>query len=140
MTLMKTLITALMLMASSLSQAASLNVQVNDIEEPTGKLMIKLVNSKEAYEGKAKPSAGRMIEISNKGQLNVRFDDLAPGTYAIMIMHDENSNGKLDSNILGIPKECYGFSNNPRVMRQPTFEEAKFEVKEGDQAISINLI
>ncbi|MND09814.1 hypothetical protein D3C83_334330 [compost metagenome] len=43
-------------------------------------------------------------------------------------MHDENDNGSLDANVLGMPTEGYGFSQNPRVMRKATFEEARFEL------------
>jgi uncharacterized protein (DUF2141 family) len=117
-----------------------LTIDVQDVNEPTGKLMIKLVDSKDAYDGKAKQIAGQMIEITQTGNIEVKFEDLKPGSYAVMIMHDENSNGKLDSNIIGIPKEGYGFSNNPRVMRQPTFDETKFEVKEGENKIVISII
>jgi uncharacterized protein (DUF2141 family) len=140
-TTMKTLIAMLCatLFAAG-ANAATLQVQIKDVNVASGTLMIKLVNSQEGYSDKVEPVAARMVEISKTGDVSVHFADLKPGTYAIMIMHDENNNGKLDSNILGIPKEGYGFSNNPRVMRQPTYEEAKFEVAEGDQSISIDLI
>jgi len=40
------------------------------------------------------------------------FEDIPPGTYALVVIHDENMNGKLDTNWVGIPKEGYGFSND----------------------------
>jgi uncharacterized protein (DUF2141 family) len=128
------------LLLASAAQAATLQLEIKDVNVASGTLMIKLVDSEEGYTDKVKPVEARMVEVTATGDVSVRFDDLKPGSYAIMIMHDENNNGKLDSNILGIPKEGYGFSNNPRVMRQPTFEEAKFEVKDGEQSISIDLI
>jgi uncharacterized protein (DUF2141 family) len=138
---MKTLIAlfAATVFAASV-QAATLNIEIRDVNVASGKLMIKLVDSQEGYSDKAKPVDSRMLEITATGDVKVSFENLKPGTYAVMIMHDENSNGKLDSNILGIPKEGYGFSNNPQVMRQPTFDEAKFDVKDGDTSISIDLI
>jgi uncharacterized protein (DUF2141 family) len=128
------------LLLASAAQAATLQLEIKDVNVASGTLMIKLVDGEEGYTDKVKPVEARMVEVTATGDVSVRFDDLKPGSYAIMIMHDENNNGKLDSNILGIPKEGYGFSNNPRVMRQPTFEEAKFEVKDGEQSISIDLI
>ena len=57
--------------------------------------------------------------------------DLAPGKYAISIIHDENNNDKLDTNFIGIPKEGFGFSNNPRIMfGPPSFEKASFEINQ----------
>ncbi len=122
------------------AQAATLKVEIRDVNVASGKLMVKLVDSQDGYSDKAKPVDARMIDVSATGNVTVSFEGLKPGTYAVMIMHDENSNGKLDSNMLGIPKEGYGFSNNPRVMRKPTFDEAKFEVSDADQSIGIDLI
>ncbi|MET0808503.1 MAG: DUF2141 domain-containing protein, partial [Pseudoxanthomonas sp.] len=53
--------------------------------------------------------------------------------------HDENGNGKLDTNVMGMPLEGYGFSNNPQVMRKPTWDEARFTVGDGDVAIDVDL-
>jgi uncharacterized protein (DUF2141 family) len=56
-----------------------------------------------------------------------------------MVFHDENGNGKLDRNMVGIPKEGYGASNNPaKKMRAPTFDEAKFSVN-SDQTVEVKL-
>ena len=56
-----------------------------------------------------------------------------------MITHDENGNGKLDTNVMGMPLEGYGFSNNPQVMRKPTWDEARFTVADSDVAIDVEL-
>jgi uncharacterized protein (DUF2141 family) len=124
---------------SSSALAADLEITISELSAATGKLSVKLVDSADAYNGPAKPVAGKQLEVSSTDALKLSFADLKPGNYAVMVMHDENSNGKLDSNILGIPKEGYGFSNNPNVMRQPTFEEARFEVKDGSNQITIEL-
>ena len=55
------------------------------------------------------------------------FEAIPPGTYALVVVHDENSNGKLDTNLLGIPTEGYGFSNDARAfMGTPSFSAASF--------------
>ncbi len=55
--------------------------------------------------------------------------DAEPGTYAVAVHHDANSNGKVDTNFLGIPREGYGVSNDPRPrFRAPRFEEARVVV------------
>jgi uncharacterized protein (DUF2141 family) len=67
------------------------------------------------------------------------FKGVAPGTYAVAVYHDENGNGKIDSNFMGIPKEKTGASNNAKgKMGPPKFQEAKFVVS-GDLAISITM-
>lgn len=39
-----------------------------------------------------------------------------PGVYGLALYHDANGNGKIDRNAIGIPKEGFGFSNNPRIL------------------------
>lgn len=61
----------------------------------------------------------------------LRFEAAPPGIYAISAMHDENGNGRLDT-LLGIPREGFGFSRNPRVtFGAPRFEAVRFQVNAG---------
>jgi uncharacterized protein (DUF2141 family) len=60
------------------------------------------------------------------------FSKVAPGTYAAIVFHDENLNGKLDKNFVGMPQEGYGASNNVRPrFSAPGFLEASFVVAAG---------
>jgi uncharacterized protein (DUF2141 family) len=53
------------------------------------------------------------------------WPDLPPGDYAVAAIHDENSNARLDRNLIGVPKEGFGFANNPHVgLVPPAFEKA----------------
>jgi uncharacterized protein (DUF2141 family) len=66
---------------------------------------------------------------------------LAPGRYAIAAIHDENGDHKLDRNFLGVPKEGFGFSNNPAVgMSAPSFSAASFAVSCPVTEISIHMM
>jgi len=57
------------------------------------------------------------------------WKDLPPGYYSVAAIHDENSNHKLDRNFFGIPKEGFGFANNPRVLLSaPPFQAARIHV------------
>ncbi|HPQ07631.1 MAG TPA: DUF2141 domain-containing protein [Bacteroidia bacterium] len=58
------------------------------------------------------------INVSNKNEEVVKIT-LKKGKYAISVLHDENENNKIDFNFIGIPKEGYGFSNNPKIMFGP---------------------
>ncbi|MFB0611960.1 DUF2141 domain-containing protein [Aurantiacibacter poecillastricola] len=59
----------------------------------------------------------------------VRFDNVAPGTYAIALLHDENDNGRPDRVLGMMPREGFGFSNDAPVnMGPPAFEEAAVRV------------
>lgn len=59
---------------------------------------------------------------------SVRIEGLAHGTYAVAVIHDENSNSKLDT-FLGMPREGFGFSRNPGIgFGPPKFRSAQFSV------------
>lgn len=66
---------------------------------------------------------------------------LPAGRYAVAVIHDENMNHKLDRNFLGIPKEGFGFANNPKVlMSAPSFNAAATQVRCPVTEIEIRLI
>jgi uncharacterized protein (DUF2141 family) len=55
------------------------------------------------------------------------FAEIAPGTYALAVIHDENRDGELATNLMGMPKEGYGFSNDAKgTLAAPSFEAASF--------------
>ncbi len=129
---------AIGLLVCSTAQAADLTVTVTDIRTMQGSLGLSLVDSEAAWSGEAK-AVKRQLQPVQGTEIVFRFTDLPPGDYAASVMHDENGNGKLDSNFMGMPTEGYGFSNNPKVLRKPTFEEARFKLGAKSYAIIIRL-
>ena len=101
----------LILFAFQLS-AATLDIEVQGITKG-GILNLEISSSKEAFESDGDDTgvAARIQERVTKGQYQRSFD-IPPGTYAVKLHIDENENGELDTNFLGIPKEQYGISNN----------------------------
>ena len=74
------------------------------------------------------------------GQGVCRFDGLAPGRYGIAVLHDENANGRLDTNALGIPQERWGISVGPAPrLRAPRFDEAAFDLGPAPLRLRIDL-
>ncbi len=117
---------------------ATLTVVVTNIRNLSGTLEFGIYDSKKGF-----PKDGREIIdgsfIVDSYNQACRFE-LPPGTYAVAVYHDENANGKCDRNLLGIPVEGFGFSNNINPFKKPPkFEQAKFSFK-NDTTIMIKLI
>jgi uncharacterized protein (DUF2141 family) len=75
-----------------------------------------------------------------KGQAVCMFVDVAPGDYAVSVFHDENSNGKLDRNFMGMPKEGVGASNDAAGhFGPPKYDDARFSYKGGRSVSAIHL-
>lgn len=80
------------------------------------------------------------IDISTRTAV-AEWPNLPPGDYGVAAIHDENSNHHLDRNFIGIPKEGFGFANNPRVMLSaPPFSAAKVHVGCPATDVTIHLI
>ena len=120
------------------NNAAALRITVTGINSAKGLVRIALCPPQAGFPD-CKTRVARSASLSiNAGQAEAEFAGLAPGTYAVSVFHDENSNGKLDR-FMGIPKEGYGFSRNPGFKpRAPKFSEAEITVT-GRAAVVIKL-
>jgi len=117
--------------------AHELVLNVDQITKTKGVMMVALYNSADGYKGDKNTFNGQKIAVT-KDTLTINFGDVPAGDYAIKLYQDENENNVLDKNVVGIPTEGYGFSNNGGAMGQPSFDEAKFSVTE-KTAITIHL-
>lgn len=120
------------------ASAADLTVTVDGLRNANGTVRYEIDSSADAWDNKAKAFATADVKAAT-GSVAYTFKNIPPGTYGVGVYQDENDNGKLDTNFLGIPKEGYGFSNNLKLMRKPTFEEAHFDVTTQNESIVIHL-
>jgi uncharacterized protein (DUF2141 family) len=134
-----TLLLIFLLATGAIRAQGTLNVEViKNKPEAGGQLMMLLCPSKEAYDDE-KGCTPKMIPAEGR-TVRVTFTDVTPGTYAVKVFHDINSNGKLDKSWIGWPQEPYGFSNDAPVnMGPPSFKLAAITVKEGAQTVRISL-
>tara|TARA_Y100001933_G_scaffold265270_1_gene339257 strand:+ start:37951 stop:38316 length:366 start_codon:yes stop_codon:yes gene_type:complete len=78
-------------------------------------------------------------EAAHKGLVKLQIEDLPSGEYALAVFHDENGNGKLDTNWLGIPKERVAFSKGKmKTFGPPKYQECAFRIT-SDYEIDISL-
>jgi len=112
------------------------SVTLHGLKNTKGNVIVAFFNSKKRF--LKHPVQHKIVPVTQKDTLTVHFDHISEGNYAVSVIHDENQNQKLDTNFLGIPKEGYGFSNNPKIRMGPaSFSECKFAV--GDQNLNIQI-
>ena len=117
-----------------------LTLDVVGFRNDTGRAIIALVNRREQFLSREhEPFRSAAVAIvENKARWVV--ENLPPGVYAISVFHDENNNGELDSNLLRIPKEDYGFSNDARkAFGPPAYEAASFQLDKPRQTVTITV-
>lgn len=126
-------------MSNSMSeQTYNLAINITNIKEVKGDIKIGIHKRNSNF-----PRCKAFKELSykvTKTSMKVVVKDLPKGEYAISLYHDKNSDGKCNTNILGVPKEAYGFSNNYKpILTAPSFDDCKVLLNK-DRSISIKLI
>jgi len=107
--------------------AADLSLSVADGPAADATLYVALYDSAAGFAG-SQSLASQTVPM-RAGAARLVFPGLAPGRYAVRAFADENGNGKLDTNLLGMPTERYGFSNDAKGNRgAPDFEAAAIGV------------
>lgn len=116
----------------------TLTVEVTNIPGVKGDLLIGLFDSAETFTVTPLPQSPK-VPIVSVDPVKAEIKNLKPGTYAVVVIHDLNSNGKLDK-VFGMPKEPLAFSNDPVIPRGvPAFEACTFVVADKDLSIVIPL-
>ena len=112
--------------------AADLSIEVRGVRSADGRVYVAVhgPESKDTF-----PSGDDIVsglrEPARIGTLRFVVSDLPAGRYAVNAFHDENNNGELDTNLVGIPSEGYGFANDPSTtFGPPDFEAAAVTVGE----------
>ena len=129
--------TALVPVAAIAGNTNTLTVAVTGLHSTKGKLVACLWQDKKGFPSCEKSSTARRVVVPASGTaMQVTFPDVVPGTYAVTIHHDEDGNGKMRHNFIGMPMEGVGVSNNPGGM--PGFTKSLVTVSAGS-TISIRM-
>jgi uncharacterized protein (DUF2141 family) len=115
-------------------EAADLTVTVQNLRSNQGQVLLCVFFAENSIVGEFPDCVkGRPVRTAkgaiSAGRAVVTFNGLKDGIYAVAITHDEDGNGQLDTNFLGMPTEGVGVSTNPRVFGKPRFEQGQFPIK-----------
>lgn len=117
------------------ASAATLTIEVQQVAAP-GNLMVAIYDQADQW---LKTPLRGLRQAAVAGTMTVEVPDMPEGDYAVSLFLDRNSNGKLDTNPLGMPTEPYAFSNDAAgAYGPPRYEQARFRVQ-GDTRAVIHL-
>jgi uncharacterized protein (DUF2141 family) len=120
-------------------EVGSLKVVIDGFTNDEGCARIALANSEENYAENVDIYRGASAKINDQQAVYI-FEDIPYGEYAVKVFHDENDNGNLDTNFLGIPSEDYGFSNNAKgTFGPPSWSAARFSFETKNDSIFISV-
>lgn len=125
--------------AMSANDGVSIDVTITGLRNEKGLLLICLTANPKAWPDCSKDPDAHKRRIHAANLASVEFTGVSAGHYAVSLVHDENSNGKLDTAIM-IPKEGFGFSRNPSVtFGPPKFKSAQFTVGAADISQTVKM-
>ena len=134
------MMTAMLLAATAAPASegeASLTVTVEGLA-PQGAVMMALFDAPDAWDG-GEAVAGQRVAVDGSS-VTVEFGALPAGDYAIRMYHDVDGDGELDMNLMGIPSEPFGFSNNARGRFGPaSWDDAVFTLAPGENTHALDL-
>jgi len=117
--------------AANAEPGCTLRIQVDGLRNSNGVVGSVVFNSPEGWPEDPKKAyrRGPTPIPAGQRQATVVWEHLPPGDYGVAAIHDENRDAKLDRNLFGIPKEGFGFANNPHVsLSAPPFRAAVVHV------------
>jgi len=135
-TLLRLCVLPAALLSGAYAHGGNVTVSVRNVSNAQGTITAALCDKATFL----KRCSAVKTQSASAGTVMLSFPEVAPGRYAVTVYHDENSNRKLDRNLIGMPTEGYGFSRDaPIRMGPPAFDDAAFEVEQDGAAIVISL-
>ncbi|WP_347925145.1 DUF2141 domain-containing protein [Pontimicrobium sp. SW4] len=116
------------------SKGQDITVTIENISNDRGHVVIGLHTADTFMKTEALQQTAAKVK---DGKVVYTFKNVAPGNYALLALHDENDNKRMDFEPNGMPLESFGLSNNPMLMGPPTFSEGKFVV--ADKSIELTI-
>jgi uncharacterized protein (DUF2141 family) len=115
---------------------------ISNIKNKEGLIRIGVYSSVKGYPDNPQYSFSPAKDTIRSGKFMIFIPLKEPGNYAISILDDENSNGKMDYLFRIMPREGFGFSNNPKITgrRAPSFEQTSFLFEKGKMKISVRMV
>lgn len=118
----------------------TLVLRIDGLRNLKGQIHLAVFSSAEGYPKDIRKAVRSGSFDADENPLEIELPDLPYGKYAVTVHHDENMDGELNFNLLGIPTEGIGFSGNPPIWHgAPSFEKAAFEFREGHPIVTITM-
>lgn len=122
-------------------QTGDLRVEIENLRNSDGIISLLLFENDDGYPENHEKALMSLSISANDDSSRAVFSSVPYGDYAIAVLHDENSNQKMDKSILGTPKEGFGVSNNvkPKMFGPPPFEDCRIKLNKKDMQVKITL-
>jgi len=117
-----------------------IHVDVAGLRSDKGLVVCSLYSSANGFPKDGNKAQTQLKSPISNGHATCDFSGIGPGTYAVAVFHDENANGKMDTNFVGMPREGVGASNDAQGhFGPPPFDKAAFRFTGARMDLKINV-
>lgn len=118
----------------------NLELEISEFRNTKGHVLISVFDREEGYpESVEQALVTKKVKVTEKSH-HITLENLPYGDYAIVFLHDENGNGKMDTNFVGMPTEGYGASNDAvNTLSAPKYKDAQFKLAATTQKLKLKI-
>ncbi len=122
------------------SQNKEITINISGLKSDKGKCILYLYNNEKGFPTEADKALNTSKSKIVNSKSTIVLKVIADGEYAISVIHDENDNGILDKNFMGMPKEGVGVSNNAKgFFGPPEYDDSKFRLNKKSLTTNITM-
>ena len=122
--------------------SAEVSFRISGLDDGQGQVMVAMFSAqqKSFFPKGGKEAFCYQVTPRQEKKTTLVCKDVPPGQYAAFAFYDANNNGEMDHNLIGLPKEKFGFSNGAKgSFGPPDFDDAVFSVDQGSVVVSIHV-
>lgn len=99
-------------------------VEVNGLRKAKGRVLVALHDDRWAFPSHWERAAAATNVQAQAGTVTAALQLPRPGRFALIVVHDEDADGRMKKNVLGLPREGFATGRNATELEFPFFEPA----------------
>ncbi len=112
------------------AQPIDVQIQLSGLRSTQGKVLVAAHATRDSFPSQWDKAAARLEVAAGAPTLTLTLTLPAPGRYALIVVHDEDGNGQMSKNFVGLPREGYVTGHNPKSLEFPRFERSLVDLKD----------
>ena len=112
------------------AQPIEVQVQLTGLRNAQGRVLMAAHATRDSFPSQWDKAAAKLDVTASGPTLTLTLKLPAPGRYALIVVHDEDGDGQMSKNFIGLPREGYITGNNPKSLEFPRFDRSLVDLKE----------
>ncbi len=113
------------------AEPIEVQIQLSGLRNAQGRVLLAAHVTRDSFPSQWDKAAAKLDVPAAQPTLTLALKLPAPGRYALIVVHDEDSDGQMSKNVIGFPREGYITGNNPKSLEFPRFDRSLVDLKDG---------